>query len=134
MEFRINPKYRGDGMSLFDLPPEQIQHMMEMTHKAFPNFDDFEAFIKRNLQEIDEALAQLEERERAAGVQPQFDGSDEMSLFDLPLDDIKVILQSIKDSDTVEEATATIDQKLKQTSSAYRNGEYHIAFEEIPEE
>lgn len=64
MEIRINPKHQGDGTSLFDLPPEKIQHMMEMTHEAFPNFDDFEAFIKRNLQELEEALAKLEgERE-----------------------------------------------------------------------
>ena len=138
MEIRINPKYRGDGMSLFDLPPEAIQDMVDITREAYPNFDDFEAEIKRNLQEAEEALAELEERERAAGVQPQFDSSDEMTetqipLFDLPLDDIKTIMQSIMDSDTIEEATAAIDQKLKQTSNAYRNGEYRIAFEELPD-
>lgn len=64
MEFKIYPKHRGDGMSLFDLPPECIQHMMEVTRKTYPNFADFEAEIKRNLQEAEEELARLEGRRK----------------------------------------------------------------------
>ena len=48
-------------MSLFDLPPECIREMMEMTKAAYPNFADFEADIKQKMQEAEEALAKLEE-------------------------------------------------------------------------
>jgi len=62
MEIRINPKYRGDGMSLFDLPPEAIQHMEEITREAYPSFADYEADVRRKLQEAEEVLARLEGR------------------------------------------------------------------------
>lgn len=64
MEIRINPKHRGDGMSLFDLPPECIREMMEITRAAYPNFADYEAFVRRELQAVEEALARLDEEER----------------------------------------------------------------------
>lgn len=56
----------------------------------------------------------------------------QISLLDLPLDDMKAILESIRDSASAEDAASMIDQKLKQSSSAYRNGAYQIVFEEIP--
>lgn len=61
MKNRFKPKHRGNGMSLFDLPPECIREMMEMTKAAYPNFADFEADIKQKMQEAEEALAKLEE-------------------------------------------------------------------------
>ncbi len=64
MEIKINPKYRGDGMSLFDLQPEQIQTIMKITHESYSSFADFEADIKRNLQDAEEALAKVEDAER----------------------------------------------------------------------
>lgn len=58
--------------------------------------------------------------------------NNQISLWDLPLDDIKAILESIHECASVEDASSAIDQKLKKSSSAYRSGEYQIVFEELP--
>lgn len=55
----------------------------------------------------------------------------QISLFDLPLDDIKAILESVYSSASPEEAASALDQKLNQSSSSYRKGDYRIVFEEL---
>ncbi len=54
-----------------------------------------------------------------------------ISLFDLPLDDIIEILESVYCSTSAEDAALTIDQKLKRSSSTYRNGHYQIVIEDL---
>ena len=60
----------------------------------------------------------------------QFD--QRMSFFDLPLDEITAVLESIRDSASIEDMASTMDQKLKQISSSYRNGDFQIVIDELP--
>lgn len=57
-------------------------------------------------------------------------------LTDLPFDDMKAILDSLKATQgctSIEDAASIIDQKLKQSSSSYRNGDYQIVITELSE-
>jgi len=50
----------NDGTSLFDLPPECIRNMMEITARSYPSPEAFYADLKSKYQEAKEELERLE--------------------------------------------------------------------------
>ncbi len=66
MKYYNNPRRErhNDGTSLFDLPPECIRNMMEITARSYPSPEAFRADL---LQKYQEAKAELERLERLDG-------------------------------------------------------------------